>query len=174
MTYEFKIGGVVWRGYRYWADDRDFIHGAQFGWNTQFAPYRIVAITAQRIVVEYQRNTIARRPTTKKEWSPLFLNRATMEREGKQYHTRYHEYFYAKKPKADPEHEYQFQPHVPAPTKAMTILNLSAPYSVADVRRAYKRLALQTHPDLGGNSTDFIKLKQAHDDALRFATGEVR
>lgn len=165
----FRVGGTVWRGYRYWANDRDFMRGAKSGWNTCFAPYKILAITAQRIIVQHEGDSIAYRRKTQKDYAPLFLNRATMEAFGKQYHTRHHEYFYAIKPKVDPEHERQVRGWFSMPTQAMTALNLTPPYSKQDVRRAYKRLALTTHPDVGGDHEAFIRLKDAHDEALRYA-----
>lgn len=164
---KFKTGQVVWRGYRYWANDQDFLRGALSGWNTCFVPYRIVTITNQRIEVRHDGNTMAHRQKSKKDWQPLFLNRATMETAGKQYHTRHHEYFYATKPKSDPEHQYRVQSHVPTPTKAMVALNLSPPFSKQDVYRAYRRLAFTAHPDTGGSHEAFIELQRARDAALR-------
>ena len=98
-----------------------------------------------------------------------------MERDGKQYHSRFHEYFYAKKP-APESREWNWagnKPNFVIPNfsgDCLATLGLSAPYTKADVRRAYKRLAKTTHPDLGGSHQAFIKLKQAHDSALRFAS----
>lgn len=168
----YKVGGIVWRGFRYWSTFADQVKGTPAGWNTKFIPYRIIEITPQRIKIEHQADTIAGTVKTAKDYKPLFLNRATMEAKGQQYHTRYHEYFYAAKPRRDPEHEYQYQPApVRPPTKAMIVLNIaSMPYSKDDVRRAYKRLAKTMHPDTGGSHQAFIELKEAHDSALRFAT----
>src|ERR1051326_1999167 len=159
--YTFAVGNTVYHGWRYWKTD-ELGSGEVLGWNTLYLPYRITKITAVRIHVEYKNTRIQ-------------LNRDTMEREGKQYHTRVHEYFYADKPRPE-SRDWNWagnRPNFVIPNfsgDCLTTLGLSTPYTKADVRRAYKRLALKTHPDLGGNSHDFIKLKEAHDSALRFAS----
>jgi hypothetical protein len=161
---KFKLGGTVYHGWRYWKS-AGLEAGEVIGWNTLYLPYRITKITAARIHVEHKDTRIQ-------------LNRATMEREGKQYHTRFHEYFYAEKPRPESKDwNWAGSTGYTVPSfnqvfgiDCLTTLNLSLPCTQKDVRRAYKRLALKTHPDLGGNSQDFIKLKEAHDSALRFAT----
>jgi hypothetical protein len=156
MKRTFTVGQTVYHGWRYWKSE-GLEAGEIIGWNTLYLPYRITKITAARIHVEHKDTRIQ-------------LNRVTMEREGKQYHTRFHEYFYAEKP-APSSADWNWMGSSPCLTpEAFTVLGLSSPFSEKDVRRAYKRLALKTHPDLGGNSQDFIKLKEAHDSALRFAT----
>lgn len=163
MGETFKVGGIVWRGYRYSVDLRATWGRFGYpGWNTLFVPYRILAITSQRIKVQLLPDSINGEPATAKDKSPLFLDRQTLAARGKQYHTRYHEYFYTTKPERDPEQRYS------SPEK-VSILNLPTPYTEADVRRAYKRLAKTAHPDCGGSEAAFIELKKAHDAALRSA-----
>ena len=55
----------------------------------------------------------------------------------------------------------------PAPLAWLQVLELSWPCSRADVRRAYRRLALQRHPDRGGTDASFHALTQAYNAALR-------
>lgn len=55
----------------------------------------------------------------------------------------------------------------PKPRSWLSVLELSWPCSAADVRRAYRRLALQRHPDRGGTNESFHALTQARDEALR-------
>jgi hypothetical protein len=161
---KFKLGGTVYHGSRYWKSE-GLEAGEVIGWNTLYLPYRITKITAARIHIEHKDTRIQ-------------LNRATMERDGKQYHTRFHEYFYAEKLRPESKDwNWAGSTGYTLPSfnqvfgiDCLTILGLSLPCTQKDVRRAYKRLALKTHPDLGGNSQDFIKLKEAHDSALRFAT----
>lgn len=150
MNRTFKVGDKIWHGSRYWVSlgDRGFV-----GWNTRFVAYRIIKLTPARIVCE----SLIDGP------KPITLNRKIMEARGKQYHTRFHEYFYAEKPERDPEQKHS------ATSNAMTILSLQIPYSQDDVRRAYKRLAKTMHPDGGGTSAGFVELKRAHDEALRGA-----
>ncbi len=160
MSRAFQVGQTVYHGWRYWKSE-GLESGEVLGWNTLYLPYRITKITAARIHVENKDTHIQ-------------LNRATMERAGKQYHTRFHEYFYAEKPTPESK-DWNWggnKPDFVIPNfngDCLTTLGLSAPYTRADVRRAYKRLAKTAHPDLGGSQQAFIKLKQAHDSALRFA-----
>lgn len=151
----FKVGQIIWRGHRSWVNLFDFT-GGTVGWNTTFIPYRITGITAQRIKVEVLPDSINGTPSDKK---PLFLKRGIMELAGKQYHTRFHEYFYAEKPKADPERR----------GSITNVLNLTAPFTADDVNRQYKQLARKLHPDAGGTDAQFIELQRARDEALRLA-----
>jgi hypothetical protein len=49
---------------------------------------------------------------------------------------------------------------------ALTALGLTASATELDVRRAFRRLALVTHPDRGGSTAAFIELKANFDNAL--------
>jgi hypothetical protein len=169
MTRTFKVGQTIYHGSRYWKSE-GLKAGEVLGWNTEYRRYFVTRITPKRIVVFWESGS-----------EPLHevqLNRQTMEGEGKQYHTRFHEYFYAEKPRPESrDWNWAGSNGYTLPSfnqvfgiDCLTTLGLSLPCTRDDVRRAYKRLALKTHPDLGGNSQDFIKLKQAHDSALRFAT----
>lgn len=164
MNPAFQVGNLVWRGYRYWNDfDMSFSGlGGYVGWNTTFVPYRILAITRQRIKVGLLPDSVNGKDATENDRKPLFLDLGKMERQGKQYHTRYHEYFYATKPASDPERR-------GSQVSASSVLNLPTPYTESDVRRAYKRLARTAHPDNGGSNAAFIELKRAHDEALKSA-----
>lgn len=133
-----------------------------------FLPYAVYKITAKRIVICAL--------TGHKGLGPeMFLNRQVMERDGKQYHTKFHEYFYAVKPKVDPEHRY-YEWRIPSfhqvfgDSEYLTTLGLKQPYTVNEAKRAYRRLAKTAHPDKGGSTQAFVKLKTAFDTALRFAT----
>tara|TARA_R110000823_G_scaffold36271_2_gene99173 strand:+ start:1192 stop:1524 length:333 start_codon:yes stop_codon:yes gene_type:complete len=44
------------------------------------------------------------------------------------------------------------------------ILQIYPPVTEDQVRQAYKKMSLQTHPDKGGSNNDFIQVKQAYDD----------
>lgn len=48
----------------------------------------------------------------------------------------------------------------------LSVLGLSWPCSIVDVRRAYRRLALVRHPDRGGSDAAFNALTKARDAAL--------
>lgn len=166
MKRTFKIGQTVYHGWRYWKSE-GLESGEVLGWNTKYLPYRIIKITAAWIVVQREDTTFN-------------LTRRKMEAEGKQYHSRVHEYFYAEKPAPESKdwnwagsRSYSYS--LPSFNQVfgmdcLTTLGLSLPCTRDDVRRAYKRLAKTAHPDLGGSHQEFIKLKNAHDSALRFAT----
>lgn len=165
MKTSFQAGKIVWRGYRYWNDlDLTFSGlGGNVGWNTTFIPYRILAVTGQRLKVQLLADSINGTDATEKDRKPIFLDLGKMQRTGKQYHTRFHEYFYATKPTTNPERKSVES------AAANNVLNLPTFYTKDDVRRAYKQLAKTTHPDLGGSNAAFIELKRAHDEALRTA-----
>lgn len=50
----------------------------------------------------------------------------------------------------------------------MVTLGLLPPYSLDDVRQAYKTKARTLHPDAGGDSSDFVRLRRAYDQALEY------
>jgi hypothetical protein len=55
---------------------------------------------------------------------------------------------------------------------ALGVLGLSTPATVPEIKRAFRALALRTHPDRGGDEAAFIDAKRAYDVAL--ATAETR
>ncbi len=55
---------------------------------------------------------------------------------------------------------------MPSHTEAFEALGLSADASRAQVRRAYRRLAKQAHPDQGGSKLGFQALQDAYEIAL--------
>jgi hypothetical protein len=55
----------------------------------------------------------------------------------------------------------------PAARPWRVVLELPGPCSAADVRRAYRRLALKHHPDRGGTDAAFNEITQAYNAALR-------
>jgi hypothetical protein len=61
----------------------------------------------------------------------------------------------------------EFAPDRPA---FMAVLGLLPPYELADVRAAYRDKVLVVHPDRGGDTADFIRLKQAYDQAVEYTT----
>lgn len=52
--------------------------------------------------------------------------------------------------------------------KCLEALRLSWPCTVADVRKAYRKLARQAHPDGGGSEDKFLALQEAYHLALQF------
>lgn len=55
----------------------------------------------------------------------------------------------------------------PHPEQPHEILGIAPDASASDVRRAYRKLAAQHHPDAGGDPAMFIKAKDAHDHMMK-------
>lgn len=53
---------------------------------------------------------------------------------------------------------------------ALSVLGLAAGAEPADIKRAFRALALRTHPDKGGEAATFVAVKRAYDVALAAAT----
>jgi hypothetical protein len=51
----------------------------------------------------------------------------------------------------------------PALAGALGVLGLSWPCSTADVKRAYRRLSRETHPDVGGSAEEFRRVNEAYE-----------
>jgi hypothetical protein len=59
-------------------------------------------------------------------------------------------------------------------TWALGLLGLTKDATTADVKRAFRAVALRTHPDHGGDDAAFIDAKRAHDIALAAAASPRR
>jgi len=46
------------------------------------------------------------------------------------------------------------------------ILQIEPPTTPDDLKKAYRKMSLKTHPDKGGSCDDFIKVKNAYEDIL--------
>jgi hypothetical protein len=58
----------------------------------------------------------------------------------------------------------QFTDQVPA---CLTLLDLSVPCTMAEVKAAYRKQVKQFHPDQGGSHEEFLALQAAYEEALR-------
>src|SRR5579872_2920574 len=47
----------------------------------------------------------------------------------------------------------------------MAVLGLLPPYTLDDVQKAYKARAREAHPDRGGANADFLRLREAYEQA---------
>jgi ribosomal protein L34E len=56
-----------------------------------------------------------------------------------------------------------------AVAEAFKILGLAPGATVTEIKKAFKTLALQKHPDLGGKHTDMVQLNKAKETALEYA-----
>lgn len=50
----------------------------------------------------------------------------------------------------------------------MATLGLLPPYTLSDVKSAYRAKAMETHPDRGGEEADFIKIHEAYQRAVEY------
>jgi len=65
-----------------------------------------------------------------------------------------------------PRERRRFAPTVDDPsTCPFAVLGLPKTASLDEIRRAFRRLALETHPDRGGNEAAFIRVTWARDEA---------
>jgi hypothetical protein len=68
----------------------------------------------------------------------------------------------------------RFMPVPPRVISAFALLHLSNRYaSPREIRRAYRRLALQMHPDRGGDQERFQALQDAYETALEYSLATV-
>jgi hypothetical protein len=159
-----KIGDTIYHERRYWVQYPAF--DEEQGWNARYFPYVVVRVTDKTIYAmgggpDMQTSRV-QFPRCHKQ-QPGQARWEMLEVDGKQYHSRFHEYFYTEVPSKPRE--------APRPMSkcayALLLLGITPPYSADDVNRAYKRLARMKHPDAGGSHDDFIRLKDARDVALR-------
>jgi hypothetical protein len=161
-----KIGTMIYHQSRYWKSE-NLQAGEVLGWNARYLPYVVTRVTEKTIYAtgcgpDGQTSRV-QLPRTKRPQRPGCAPDKTLEAHGKQYHSRFHEYFYVEIPKAKSVIHNWMSQHA----KAVSLLGLTSPFSADDVRRAYKKLALKAHPDVGGSHNEFIRLKEARDIALR-------
>lgn len=45
---------------------------------------------------------------------------------------------------------------------ALSVLGLSEPLTLDKIKKAYRRKAIETHPDKGGDREEFIKINEAY------------
>ena len=58
------------------------------------------------------------------------------------------------------------------PNELLDILGISDPYTVTldEIKKIYKKKALETHPDRGGSTENFIKIQEAYEKLKDFFT----
>lgn len=55
----------------------------------------------------------------------------------------------------------------PLPNWAM-VLGIAPPFSFEQIRAAFRSLSRQAHPDAGGTDAEFVRLREAYEDALAY------
>jgi hypothetical protein len=160
-----KIGDMIYHESRYWKTD-NLTADEVAGWNARYLPYVVVRVTDKTI---YATGCGADGQTSRVQFprhhkpTPGQARWKTLEGDGEQYHSRFHEYFFREIPKKKPA----APKPMPQVAHALLVLGIAPPYSVDDVKRAYKRRARTAHPDAGGSHIEFIRLQEARDVALR-------
>jgi hypothetical protein len=161
VAHTFKVGDTIYHERRYWKSE-GFLPHEVLGWNAEYLPFKVVRITPKTIYVE-RSGVKVQLPRGERPQRPGWARHEYLEADGKQYHSRFHEYFYAEIPKVKPPTPKPMSPYA----NALLLLGIAPPYSDEDVKKSYKRLALKAHPDQGGSHFEFIRLKEARDIALR-------
>jgi hypothetical protein len=84
----------------------------------------------------------------------------------------------APRPEEPPREEARSRPHREPPFEALyrgacpfAVLGLGKGASIAELKRAFRRLSLTTHPDQGGTAAAFIRVKRAFDAAIARSGG---
>ncbi|WP_437600306.1 DnaJ domain-containing protein [Sorangium sp. So ce590] len=102
------------------------------------------------------------------------LDAAELVRDGRAWSKKHRTYFYAPPPEKRTRTRHAHGRPGPraaagsAPNTAQAYAALGLPDGApeADIKRAFRRLALETHPDRGGSAEDFIAVLRARDAAL--------
>lgn len=58
--------------------------------------------------------------------------------------------------------------------KAFRTLNIKKTKDVDEIKKAYKRLAREYHPDFGGSQEQFIYLSDAYEECMAYAEGTTK
>ncbi len=131
-------------------------------------PYRIVKKTRKYIFVD--REPWRESAKLSGDWRDFqqrtfVLDRAEFERTGKAGRSKwwYGTYY------ADPAIYYAESKATAFRPECFIVLDLAADASRDAIHKAYRRLARQTHPDHGGDSEEFKRVRKAYEDALAFA-----
>jgi hypothetical protein len=124
----------------------------------------ILKKTAKKVYVTQQACWWARLGTEEERWDPadraIALDRARLERDGSIYSLRYpHSNFYRSREEAVDDSTGREQ-------SAFDVLGIRAPCTVDDIKAAYRRRALEVHPDQGGSQDDFLAVEEAYRQLL--------
>jgi hypothetical protein len=144
-------------------------HTSDYDGSTCAVPHRIVKKTAKRIYVEvksYSTNTWKppdQDPNREPTWwdfnvRTTAVDRATLEREGCVRSAVLCGYLHV----SPTLPSYSYTP------QCLKDLGLSYPCTEGDVKRVFRRLSKEMHPDSGGDATRFIVLQQAYEAALEY------
>lgn len=58
--------------------------------------------------------------------------------------------------------------------RALTLFALEEPFTFQDLKRAYRRVAREAHPDAGGSHAAFLKVSESYENLKSLAVGAAR
>lgn len=141
-------------------------HGDQDG-DAHVRAHLILRKTPKKVHVTQRSCWTAQLGTEDESWDPpgggIALDRARLERDGSAYSTRFRESgFHASMDQAAGDSAGPEQ-------AALGLLGLRTPCTLEDIKAAYRRRALEVHPDRGGAPGDFQAVEDAYRRLLRAA-----
>jgi hypothetical protein len=142
-------------------------HYSAFGRNAFTTLHRVVKVTRHRVYVDGNSGE-------SQGWRGykidilIGLNREELEKEGRAWSESQQRYYYVMSSSNawyEEEDEFDEEDSLPA---FVEILELSVPFSIHDVKRAYRKKAKTAHPDAGGSIEEFLALQESYEKALAF------
>jgi hypothetical protein len=142
-------------------------HGVDQDDGPLIAAHLVLKKTARRVYVTRRSIGPDQIGTEDEKWEPderaIALDRAKLERDGSVYSGSHrHSDFYATRQAAAGKSAARGQ-------AAFTVLGVRAPCTVEDIKAAYRRRALEVHPDRGGTPVEFLAVETAYRRLLREA-----
>lgn len=133
-----------------------------------FDRHRIVRRTKKRIFVELDSYSDSRKLSG--DWwdwdiSTVVFDRAEFEREGKVWCRRLRCFLYAS------QEVYLEERGAEAVPECFAALGVGTDATAADVKRAYRRLAKDHHPDNGGDPNEFKRVRRFYEEAMGRVAG---
>lgn len=150
----FEAVNYVWQANRYWITDCPGPY-ENVGWNAVFLPHRIIKTTAKWIIAEHITSRVR-----------IFLDRNGIEKIDGLYHSKYHEYFYLKRPEYKRHERKAKRWQSPVFNGDYAVLGLEYNCTDRELKSAYRRLSRKTHPDTGGTHEKFIKICNAYNTIM--------
>lgn len=142
----------------------EYAHAWWYSWDGgdgHWIRHQIVKRTPTRIYLNRKPEGLS------SEGRTVVIDRQAFERDGYARPTRevWHgcaDGFYA----APFDYGARYRRAVPTPD-CLIVLGLETPATVDDVRRAYRQLAKEHHPDTGGDEATFVRIHTAYEEAVR-------
>jgi len=149
---------------------REFLYSRRLGDRDRdffVAAHLILRKTAKRVYVTRRSYGPDQLGTEDERWDDhepaIALDRLKLERDGSVYSSGHRlSDFYVSREQAEGEPDHLI-------VDAFERLGLRPPASLEDIKTAYRRKALEAHPDRGGDSSEFQRIEAAYRQLLREA-----